>query len=111
MKTFKVLMRYLYNSSTNNKVWTVKGVLIDNKKIENSFYISITPEVSDKLLGLTYKNKKIYAKLLDESNDNDKIYYNSDIDYQKKFDFDNFLYEMMNCDFKKILKPSTQQVV
>lgn len=111
MKTFKVLMRYFYNSSTNNKVWPVKGVLIDNKEIENSFYISITPEVSDKLVGLTYKNKKIYAKLLDESNDNDKIYYNSDIDYQKKFDFDNFFNEMMNCDFKKIQKPSTQQVV
>ncbi len=105
--SFNRLVHYLDNSAPQDKVYNVKGILINNNTKPDSYFIFNDTAFTLKLIGKTYKNKKMYVDIKPESELNDTIFLNSNMDYFKNFDFDKFDNEIYRLIFKEFkLKPS-----
>jgi hypothetical protein len=101
-QTYNSLILCMDNSAPNNSVYNVKGVLLNRMKKINSYFIFPDFAFSLKLIGKTYKNKKIYVSFDPESGDNEMIYFNSNIEYFKNFNFDRFESEIQGLHFREI---------
>ncbi|WP_461630702.1 hypothetical protein [Labilibaculum euxinus] len=99
------LVHYFDNSAPDDRFYNVKGILINKNVKANSYFIFNDVTFSLKLIGKTYRNKKIYVDINPENELNDTIYFNSNMDYFKKIDFDKFESETYRLKFKE-LKPS-----
>ena len=105
--SFNSLVHYLDNSAPKDKVYNVKGILINKNTRPDSFFIFNDTAFPLKLIGKTYQNKKMYVDINPETELNDTIFYNSNMDYFKNFDFDKFENELYRLKFKDLkLKPS-----
>ncbi len=105
--SFNNLVHYLDNSAPKDKVYNVKGILINKKIKSNTYFIFNDTAFLLKLIGKTYKNKKMYVDINPETELNDTIFFNSNMDYFKKNDFDKFENEIYRLKFKELkLKPS-----
>ena len=107
-KSFNTLIQYMDNSAPKETVYNVKGILINKSERSKSYFIFHDTAFVLKLIGKTYWNKKMYVDIDPETELNETIYYNSNMDYFKKIDFDKFENEINRLKFKEIkLKPST----
>ena len=105
--SFNSLVHYLDNSAPQDKVYNVKGILINKNTKPDSYFIFNDTAFTLKLIGKTYKNKKMYVDINPETELNDTIFFNSNMDYFKNFDFDKFENEIYRLKFKELkLKPS-----
>jgi hypothetical protein len=100
--SFNALIQYIDNSAPQNRVCHVKGILVNQQNRSDSYFCFVDMAYPLKLIGKTYRNKKIYVDFDPEKNDNEKIYYNSNIYYFKNFKFDKFESELMRLKFKDI---------
>jgi hypothetical protein len=93
------LVEYITYTSPQNRIFHVKAVLINSHCRENSFFLFAESYYKNRLIGKTYKNKKIYVET-----DRDKqcIYYNSNIDCFKNFKFNKFMAEVVRLKYKAI---------
>lgn len=102
------LIQYLDNSAPQNSVYNVKGIFLNRRNRTNSYFVFFDTAFSLKLIGKTYKNKKMYVDLDPEIENNELIFFNSNMDYFKNFDFDKFENEIIRIKYKDIeIKPST----
>ena len=105
--SYNSLVHYFDNSASQDKVYNVKGILINKNTRPDSYFIFNDTAFLLKLIGKTYKNKKLYVDINPETELNDTIYFNSNMDYFKNFDFDKFENEIYRLKFKELkLKPS-----
>ena len=102
-ETFKLLVQFIDNSPPPRKVYNIKGVLINKMEIEKSFFIQHDTSYFMKLVGKTYTNKKMYAMHADELNGGDRIYLNSNLDYIKKFNFEEFIEDINGLNFNELI--------
>ena len=95
-------LNFSYPQDKNNKV---KGVFINSKDRDNSFFVFSDMGFPYRLIGKTYRNKKIYVELYSDSGieTNETIYMNSNMDYFKNFHFDRFENEISRMKFKEIV--------
>jgi uncharacterized protein YeeX (DUF496 family) len=100
--TFNTLIQYIDNSAPLNRVYHVKGILIHKQHRSDSYFCFVDTAYPLKLIGKTYRNKKMYVDFDPEKKDNEKIYFNSNIDYFKNFKFDTFESELEKLKFKNI---------
>lgn len=99
--SFNALIQYIDNSAPQNRVYHVKGILINQKNRSDSYFCFVDTAYPLKLIGKTFCNQKIYVDFDPEKND-EKIYYNSNIDYFKNFKFDKFESDLIRLKFKDI---------
>lgn len=105
--SFNNLVHYLDNSAPKGNVYNVKAILINKKTKTDSYFVFNDTAFLLKLIGKTYKNKKMYVDINPETELNDTIFFNSNMDYFKNFDFDKFENEIYRLKFKEMkLKPS-----
>lgn len=100
--SFNNLVHYLDNSAPKDNVYNVKGILINKKEKEYSYFIYNDSAFQLKLIGKTFKNKKIYVDINPESEINDTIYFNSNIDYFKNLNFKKFENKIHKLKFKEL---------
>ncbi|TKG89214.1 hypothetical protein EYV94_25825 [Puteibacter caeruleilacunae] len=100
--SFNHLVHYLDNSISRDSLYNVKGILIDKNTKANSYFIFNDTAFSLKLIGKTFKNKKMYVDINSNTEVNDTIYFNSNMDFFKNFNFDNFEYEIHRLKFKEL---------
>ena len=100
--SFNALIQYMDNSAPQNRVYHVKGILINRQNRSDSYFCFVDTAYPLKLIGKTYRNKKMYVDFDPEKNDNERIYYNSNIDYFKNFKFDKFESDLIRLKFKDI---------
>lgn len=101
-QTYNSLIMCMDYSAPNNSVYNVKGVLLNRMKKINSYFIFPDFAFPLKLIGKTYKNEKMYVSFDPESGDNEMIYFNSNIEYFKNFNFDRFESEIQGLHFREI---------
>ena len=89
------LIFYINNSAPLNKLYNAKAILINMTQFSKSFFVFFDDAFPSKLIGKTYKNKKMYL----ENNIESILYYNSNIDY-----FNNFAFNKFKKDIKKASK-------
>lgn len=100
--SYHVLIQYIDNSAPKNYVYHVKGILINRKNRADSYFCFVDLEFPLKLIGKTYRNKKMYVDFSPDKKDNEKIYFNPNIDYFKNFRFDKFESDLIKLKFKNI---------
>uniref|UniRef100_UPI00321731BF hypothetical protein n=1 Tax=uncultured Draconibacterium sp. TaxID=1573823 RepID=UPI00321731BF len=100
--SFNSLVHYLDNSAPKDNVYNVKGILINKNAKADSYFIFNDTAFLLKLIGKTYKNRKVYVDINPETELNDTIFFNSNMDYFKKFDFDKFENEIYRLKFKEL---------
>lgn len=100
--SFNNLVNYLENSALQNKLFRVKGILINQKRRAESYFCFPSTSFPGKLIGKTYRNKKMYIDFVHEESGKELIYLNSNIDYFKNFNFDKFESELIRCKFQKM---------
>lgn len=83
--------------------YSSQGILINKNNITDSYYLLFDSAYQLKLIGKTYDNKKIYIDLIPKSNDTDWIYFNSNINYIQRFDFDKFDIQINTLHFIEII--------
>jgi len=106
--SLNALIQYIDNSAPQNTVYNVKGIFLNTKNRTNSYFIFFDTAFPLRLIGKTYKNKKMYVDLYSEIETKELIYLNSNMDYFKGFDFDKFENEISRIRYKDIeIKPST----
>jgi len=96
---FKMLINIIDNVAPQNKIYNVTGILLDKSDISKSFYLQKN-STDLKLYGKTYMNKKIYANI-DETEDIDLIYFNTNIELIKRFNFDKFKNNTSELNYTK----------
>lgn len=101
-ETFNTIIKYIDNSAPQYIVYNVKGVLLNKIQRDESYFCFVDNAYSQKLIGKTYRNKKMYVCLDTENESEDRIYYNSNIDSFKNFKFDKFESEMSRESFKSL---------
>lgn len=87
-ESFNTLIKYLDNSAIDSKISHVKGVLINKSDLNESYFIQVDSPYDLKLIGKTYTKKKIYVNLREKK---ETIYFNSNIEYIRSFDFKAFM--------------------
>lgn len=100
--SFHAFIQYMDNSAPQNKVFHVKGVLINRQNRSDSYFCFVDTAFPLKLIGKTYRNKKMYVDYDPEKKENAKIYLNSNIDYFKNFNFDKFESDLISLEFRKL---------
>jgi len=110
--SFNALIQYMDNSAPIYRVYHVKGVLINKQNHTDSYFCFVDSAYLLKLIGKTYRNKKIYVDFDPVKRDNERILFNSNLDYFNNFNFDKFESDLIRMKFKSIeIMPSTQQRV
>ncbi len=106
--SMNALIQYIDNSAPQNKVYNAKGIFLNTKNRANSYFIFFDTAFPLRLIGKTYKNKKMYVDLYSEIETKELIYLNSNMDYFKNFDFDKFENEISRLRYMDLeIKPST----
>ncbi len=106
--SINVLIQYIDNSAPQNTVYNVKGIFLNRKNRNKSYFVFFDTAFPLKLIGKTYRNKKMYVDLDPKIETKELLFLNSNIDYFKNFDFDKFENEIKRTRFKDIeIKPST----
>ena len=100
---FHELIIHMEDLTPNNMTYNIKGILINRIKRSESYFVFDDPDYPLKLVGKTYKNKKIYVDL-GFNTDKEIIFYNSNIDYFKNFAFDSFEADLVRMKFEDIEK-------
>jgi len=101
---FNSMIQYLDNAAPKNQIYHVKGILINRNNRKESYFVFSDMAYSVKLIGKTYKNKRMYIDLDPDNGKNELIYLNSNIEYFKNFDFDNFDITKSSIEPKPITK-------
>jgi len=97
---FYKLAEYISYASPQNRIFHVKAVFINFKNRTDSFFLFANPDYSNKLVGKTFKNKKIYVEI---NSGNNCIYFNTNIDYFKNFKFDQFIGDTVRLKYKELI--------
>jgi len=100
-ESFNVLVQYIDNSAPQNTIYHVKGILINKLEIADSYFVFFSTAFPLKLIGKTYHNKKMYVDYDLENAECEIIFYNSNIENFKNFNFDKFLSEVSVLNFIK----------
>lgn len=110
--SFNALIHYISNSAPQNRIFHAKGILINRRNRADSYFCFVDIAFSLKLIGKTYRNKKMYVGFDTENTGCEKIFLNSNIEYFKNFNFDKFDSDVMKLRFSNVeIKPSTQHAV
>ena len=80
-----------------------KGILLNKNKMTESYYLLFDSTYPLRLIGKTYNNQKMYVDLMSNSAEIDKIFFNSNIDYIERFNFDKFESQIETLHFTEIL--------
>jgi hypothetical protein len=102
--SFNALIQYLDNSAPQNQIYNVKGVLLNRQNRTESYFVFFDTAFLLKLVGKSYQNKKLYVDIDPEKGNNEIIYFNSNIDYFKNFNFDKFESTIKGLSFTEIWK-------
>lgn len=106
--SFNSLARFDSSLSFSNPGYNIKGILINKFDRTKSYFVFSDPIFLSRLIGKTYLNKKMYVELDADNETNEIIFYNSNIDYFKGFDFNKFENEIYSARYEDIeIKPST----
>jgi hypothetical protein len=89
--SFNALIQFIDNSAPQNRIYHVKGILINKINRFDSYFVFVDTVYPLKLIGKTYDNKKMYVDFNPDKEDGERIYLNSNIDYFKKLDFDKLI--------------------
>ena len=106
--SFNALIQYLDNSAPQNEIYNVKGVLLNRQNQTESYFIFPDTAFLLKLVGKSYENKKLYVDINPEKGNTEIIYFNSNIDYFKNFNFDKFESTIKGLSFIEIWKKPSQ---
>ena len=110
--SFNLLIQYIDNSAPQNRVYHVKGILINKINRIDSYFVFFDSAYPLKLIGKTYNNKKMYVDINPNNESIERIYLNSNIDFFRKFDFDRFIAEIDKLKFRELkIMPSAQHRV
>lgn len=101
--SFNALIQYIDNSAPQNRLHHAKGILINNQTRSDTYFCFVDTAYPLKLIGKTYRNKKMYVDLDPDKKDNDRIYINSNIEYFKNFKFDEFESDLIRLKFKNVV--------
>ena len=101
-KSFNHLIHYLDNSAPQSIVYNVKGVLLNQRNRAKSYFIFPDMAFPIKLIGKTYTGKKMYVDINPSTELNDTIYFNSNMEYFKNLNFDQFENDIDKLNFKEI---------
>ena len=101
--SINALIQYIDNSSPQNTVYNVKGIFINRKDQAKSYFVFFDTAFPLKLIGKTYRNKKMYVDINPENETTELIFLNSNMDYFKNFDFDKFKNEITKIRYKVLL--------
>jgi hypothetical protein len=102
--SFNALIQYLDNSAPQNQIYNVKGILLNRQNHAESYFVFFDTAFILKLVGKSYQNKRLYVDINPEKGSDEIIYFNSNIDYFKNFNFDKFESIVTRLNFKDIEK-------
>lgn len=78
----------------------------------DSYFCFVDSAYPLKLIGKTYRNKKMYVDFDPDQKHNERIYFNSNIEYFKNFKFDKFESDLIRLKFRSIkIIPKPQHAV
>jgi hypothetical protein len=97
---FYELVEYLSYASPKNRIFHIKAIFINCNNRADSYFLFAEPYYRHKLIGKTFKNKKIYVEI---NSNEESIYYNSNIDYFKNFKFNNFINDISRLKYKELV--------
>lgn len=98
--SFNALIQYMDNSAPQNQVYNVKGILLNRQNRAESYFVFFDTAFILKLIGKSYQNKRLYVYIDPEKGNNEIIYFNSNIDNFKNFNFDKFESMVTILNFK-----------
>ena len=104
-ETFKHLINFLSNSQNGTTLYSPIGILINKESVDNSFFLYSDWNYELELIGRSKKgNRKIYSKLDtgDSNQSTDKVFYNSNIEISKRFNFGKFIDRVESARFKEV---------
>jgi hypothetical protein len=104
-ETFKHLINFLSNSKNGKTLYSPIGILINKESLDNSFFLYSDWNYEFELIGRSKKgNRKIYSKLDigDSEQSVDKVFYNSNVEISKRFNFMKFIDRVESARFKEL---------
>jgi len=104
-ETFKHLINFLSNHQNGKILYSPIGIMVGKSHIDNSFYIYKDWNYDFELIGRNKAGyKKIYSKLDlgEDTKSIDKIFYNSNFEISKGFDFDKFIEQAGAARFEEL---------